>query len=189
MKSALVVIDTQNDFCSPNGICAKNGNDISKLKKIIVNLKTAVNRARQNEMEIIWVQYLGDDKYKKPNLIERDKKKKKKTKCLENTQGAEFYQVVPNKTERIIKKYACFDPFLNPEFEAYLKERKITHLILAGIYADVCLDSTARTGFQKGYNISVLRDCTESIHYDKENVLEFMKKFYNANIIKSDNFV
>ena len=106
MKSALVVIDTQNDFCSPNGVCAKKGDDVSKLEEVIANLETAVNYARQNNMEVIWVQFIGDNKYKTPNLRERDQKRKKKSKCLEDTWGAEFYQVIPSETEKIIKKHA-----------------------------------------------------------------------------------
>lgn len=188
MTAALIIIDTQNDFCAPSGVCALSGGSDASWDSVHPHIDRVLAAARANRMEIVWVQYLGDDKYKTDNLRERDERRNRRPKCLENTWGVEFYRLCPENGEKVIQKFAFFDPFLNPEFERHLKSKAITNLVLAGLYLDVCIDSTARTGFQKGYYISILSDCTIAAHFDKEAALEFMKKYYGARILTSGNF-
>ncbi|WP_255254224.1 cysteine hydrolase family protein, partial [Streptomyces albidoflavus] len=68
-------------------------------------------------------------------------------KCLEGPPGAAFHRGAPGPGERVFTKSACFDAFLSEGFEDHLRARATAHLVLAGVYADVCVDSTARTAF------------------------------------------
>lgn len=188
-KSALIIIDFQNDFCSPRGKGAERRGDQSRLKGTARNIGRALGLARDGGMEVLFVQFIGDRKYQNRNMRDRDRRLGKNPKCLEGTWGADFFQIAPRTSETIVKKYACFDPFFNPALDAHLRKKKISRLVLAGVYLDICLDSTARTAFQKGYDLSVLRDCTESLHYAKEDVLAFMAKYYGANIALSRDFI
>lgn len=188
-KEALMIMDFQNDFCTPQGIGAEYRGDMARLQGPAERIPKVIAFARQQGIEVIFVQFIGDEKYQKPNWRDRDRKLNKRPKCCENSWGADFYKLVPEPSEQIFKKYAHFDAFLCAGFEEYLKQKGIEELVFAGVYSDVCLDSTARTAFQKGYYITVIRDCTTSLHLDFEASLAFMKRVYGAELILHTDFL
>jgi len=172
-SEALLVVDFQNDFCVRPGRTAR-------LTRVAANIERALARARKLGHEVIWIRFLGDRR--KANMIERDRRQGKAKKCLAGTWGAGFFKLRPLATEPIIDKPACFDAFLNPGLESRLKKKGVKRLTLAGVYLDVCVDATARTAFQKGYFVRILKDCTDSLHYRKSDVLRFMAKYYGAEV-------
>ncbi len=111
----------------------------------------------------------------------------RRPKCLEGSWGARFHAVVPAPGERVFTKRACFDAFLSDGFEEYLGTRGVGHVVLAGLYADVCVDTTARTAFQKGFHVTVLTDCTAALHLPYDAVLRFMRLVYGARTTTADD--
>lgn len=186
---ALIVVDFQNDFCSPRGKGAKRRGDLSRLVRVAGNIGKALELARNKRMAVVFIQFLGDLKRQRRNMVERDRLQGKRPKCLEGTWGADFFKIAPRPSEAIVTKNACFDAFSNPALEALLRRKGIQRLALAGVYLDICVDATARTAFQKGYYLSVLKDCTESLHYPKSAVLKYMARYYGADITTSRDFL
>lgn len=50
--------------------------------------------------------------------------------------------------------------FSNTRLHEILQERKIKDIFLAGAVTSICIDSTGRSAFEKGYVVHVLSDCT-----------------------------
>lgn len=55
--------------------------------------------------------------------------------------------------------------------------------MLAGLYGDVCLDSTARSGFQKGFWISVVKGCVGNLHSNLGDWERFAGEVYGAKML------
>ena len=182
LNQALVVVDFQNDFCSPRGSGAKRRGDLSRLERTAVNIGAALRRARRRGEEVVFVRYLGDGRFKTPNLAARDRRQDRPLKCLQGTWGADFFRIAPLAGEKIFDKHARFDAFTNPAFERHLRRKGVERLVFAGVYLDVCVDSAARTAFQRGFEVTVLSDCVESLHYPKSSVLSFMERHYGARL-------
>lgn len=181
-KSALVVVDYQNDFIAstPSPAMVELSNTLPRL----------IESARKQNREVIFVRFLGNTSYQGRSWQYRNSSLKKPEKCIEGTWGAEIGAgVVPEPAERVFDKKALFDPFLVPEFSAYVDEQKFEHLVLAGLYSDVCVDATARTAFQKGLWVSVVEDCTLALHSNQNTHLEYMEKVYGARTLKVGDFV
>ena len=187
-RTALLVMDFQNDFCTKEGIGAEYRGDMSRMAVPAQNIPRVVDFARERGIEVIFVQFIGDAKYQGPSWRRRDHALHKRPKCREGTWGAAFYRVSPAPGERIFQKRAHFDAFLSDGFERYLREQGFEHLVLTGVYSDVCVDSTARTAFQKGYHVTVISDCTTSLHLRDEDVIRFMRRLYGARIVTHDEF-
>ena len=118
-----------------------------------------------------------------PSWRARDRTQGIPTICKENTPGASSIgPIQPRKEQKIFDKKAIFDAFLSPGFEEYLQEHSIEHLIFCGVYADVCIDATCRTGFQKGYFVSVVPECTSSLLIEKEKWIELARKVYGVMV-------
>ncbi|MEU8471220.1 isochorismatase family cysteine hydrolase [Streptomyces sp. NPDC029006] len=185
--TALVVVDLQNDFCTGPTALTRFGKGPAVLDAAVAGCVRAVGLARERGVEVVFVRFVGDPEYQGAAWRLRDRALDKRPKCLEGSWGAEFHAVAPAPGERIFTKRACFDAFLGDGFEEHLTARGVGHLVLAGLYADVCVDSTARTAFQKGFHVTVLSDCTAALHLPYDAVLRFMRVVYGARTTSADD--
>lgn len=185
--TALVVVDVQNDFCTGPTALARFGKDPAALENAVAGCVRAVAAARARGVEVIFVRFTGDPVDQGAAWRLRDRDLGKRPKCLEGSWGAEFHAVAPAPGERVFTKRACFDSFLADGFEEHLTGQGLNHLVFAGVYADVCVDSTARTAFQKGFHVSVLTDCTTALHLPDDDVLRFMRVVYGARTTTVDD--
>ncbi|MEU2060701.1 isochorismatase family cysteine hydrolase [Streptomyces sp. NPDC013455] len=184
--TALVVVDLQNDFCASPAARARFAHDPAALDAAVTGSVRAVATARTRGVEVVFVRFTGDPEHQGASWRRRDRTRGKRPKCLEGSWGARFHAVAPAPGERVFTKRACFDAFLGEGFAEHLAERGVRHLVLAGLYADVCVDSTARTAFQKGFHITVLTDCTAALHLPYDAVLGFMRVVYGARTTTDD---
>ncbi|MGH7863390.1 MAG: isocitrate/isopropylmalate family dehydrogenase, partial [Candidatus Binataceae bacterium] len=104
-RTALVVMDFQNDFCSTEGHGVEHRGDTSRLKTPTENVPKVIGFARNSGIEVLFVQFIGDEKFQKQNWKDRDAKLHKPPKCLDNSTGADFYKLSPLAGERVFKKY------------------------------------------------------------------------------------
>jgi len=69
-----------------------------------------------------------------------------------------------------------FDSFIETALDAQLRARGIDTLIITGVSTDCCVDSTARSAFQRDYDVFVVADaCAASsphLHYGALAALE-----------------
>jgi nicotinamidase-related amidase len=185
--TALVLVDLQNDFCTGPTALARFGQDPAVLDTAVAGCVRAVAGARERGVETVFVRLVGDPGHQGAAWRLRDRPLGKRPKCLEGSWGAEFHAVTPAPGERVFTKRACFDAFLAEGFEAHLAARGVGHLVLAGLYADVCVDSTARSAFQRGLHVTLLTDCTTALHLPYEAVLRFMRAVYGARTTTADD--
>lgn len=55
-----------------------------------------------------------------------------------------------------------FNAFSNTALDEVLAERGIRHLLLAGMITSLCIDSTGRAAYERGYRVTVLSDCASA---------------------------
>jgi nicotinamidase-related amidase len=48
--------------------------------------------------------------------------------------------------------------FVNPEFDAWLKTRGVTELVMTGMFASACVSATTRDALRHGYRVRLLSD-------------------------------
>ncbi|MFH1457062.1 MAG: isochorismatase family cysteine hydrolase [Patescibacteria group bacterium] len=184
-KNKLVlIIDMQNDFCAK----VKTNASINSIKKATKGVHFAIKKAREGKYKIAFTRSLQIFNKLPQNIKDRIEKNGKKINYLVPTSwGADFFQIQPKKDEAVITKYR-YDAFTNPRFEKYLKKNKIKEIIFCGFFLDICVDSTMRSAYQKGFYITLLKDATVPLYYEKKIVENFMKKFYNAKIKTVKNY-
>jgi nicotinamidase-related amidase len=56
--------------------------------------------------------------------------------------------------------------FVNTDLDAQLKHRGIEKIILVGMLANTCIESTARFGMELGYHVILISDATAAFSQD-----------------------
>ncbi|GAC1598436.1 MAG: hypothetical protein NVS3B21_23940 [Acidimicrobiales bacterium] len=77
------------------------------------------------------------------------------------------------------------DAFANTALDDALRQSGITDVVLAGALSSVCLDSTGRSAFERGFGVTVLSDCTFGrTHFEHRYYCEHIFPLY-ASVIDS----
>jgi nicotinamidase-related amidase len=131
-ESALVLIDAQNTYRA--GVMALTGVD-----EALDECARILDRARSQNRPIIHIQH--DAGSGSPY-------------DLGKPIGAIVDRVAPRNGERVIvKKYP--NSFLGTELDSVLKGVSAKNLLLVGFMTHMCVNSTARDGFNRGFSITI----------------------------------
>ncbi|HDL09728.1 MAG TPA: cysteine hydrolase [Candidatus Omnitrophica bacterium] len=153
MRQALLVIDMLNDF-----VREKAPLEVPKSREIIPNIKREIDKARQNEIPVI---YLCDAH--KPDDPEF---KIWPPHCIEGTEGAEIIEELkPNKDDFIVKKVS-YSGFYNTKLEELLKSLGVQKLLLTGIVTNICVLYTGVDALMRGFEVEVIEDCVAGLNDD-----------------------
>jgi ureidoacrylate peracid hydrolase len=187
-KSALIVVDMQNDFCHSEGGLAKAGLDLSATQAMapeIVSLAAAVKRAGLPTI------YLGNlhDSWT-DSVAWRSRHGNNATSlCRPRTFGAEFYAVSPQADDRIIYKHR-YNAFHGTELDMILRAKGITTLIFTGVATNVCVETTAREAVVRDYRIVLVSDCLAGSSVEEhEASLRALSRYFNGSVVASNDII
>lgn len=158
--AALIVVDVQNDFVSPNGSAARRGEDVSAAMAMVPNLLRLIEEGRRKGLTIIYIKTTHSDWTDTPSWIYRTSQKSGLNTCREGTWGAEFYEgISPLPSERVVIKHR-YSAFINTDLNTVLKARAIQSVLVCGVATNVCVETTARDGYMYDYYVTMVDDCS-----------------------------
>lgn len=136
-ESALIMIDCQNTY--REGVMQLTG-----VEEALLNARQLLERARNAGIPIFHIQH--DAGVGSPYDV-----------TAANGQIADV--VAPANDEPVIVKNFP-DSFSSTELDSQLKATGCKNLILSGFMSHMCVSSTARGGFDRGYAVSVVQNTT-----------------------------
>lgn len=183
---ALVVVDLQNDFCAAGGRFADLGLINPERTKAVADVVSRLlGAARAGGVPVVFARTHADPDKLPANVVDRHRREGREGYVRSGEWGAEPFGPVARDGDAIVTK-ALYDPFLDSELEATLKELGVQRIVVAGVFADVCVDATARTAFQKGFDVSVVSDGTLGLERPLAEALTFMQRYYGATVASAD---
>lgn len=157
-KSALLVVDIQNDFCSSDGKIAKANKDVSWLQKTVEKMSVFIEEARTLGLPVFFIRFFTEPDAKLSPFEEvKEKKRGISALCTRGTSGANFYKLIPGKNDKIIDKHG-YSAFFGTDLHEQLSSQGIQNLLVIGTSTHLCVDSTVRDAFQYGFTVYVLED-------------------------------
>jgi ureidoacrylate peracid hydrolase len=159
-RSALIVIDMQNDFCAKGGYFDRTGADLTGMEELADRLNCFIGTARVAGALVIFVRSLYDPIY----LSDAQKERRRRVGwdlplCRAGTWGFEFYRVEPQDGDPIVTKHR-FDAFYNTDLELILNTNNRRNLFFAGVSTNVCVETSLRNAFTRDFEVVLLADCT-----------------------------
>ena len=127
--TALLVIDMQRAVI-------EHAHDV---ERVVENIHTLVERARAENVPVIWVQHADDQ-------------------LPEGSDGWEYVdELVRNDGEPLVaKRYG--DSFEETELESILRDHGIGRLVVTGAQTDACIRSTLHGAVVRGYDTTLVGD-------------------------------
>jgi nicotinamidase/pyrazinamidase len=198
MKTALIVVDVQNDFCKGGALEVKNGNEIipvinelvksAKFNFVIAtqdwhpkeHKSFASNHSNKKVYDVIKlngiVQVLWPDH------------------CIQRRKGAKFH-----KDLNLGKDFKVFKKGTNPEIDSYsgfydndhksstglssyLKKKNIDEVFVLGLAADFCVKFTAIDSLREGFKTYVIKDATRGVNINKDDPKKAFMEMKNLGI-------
>jgi len=172
-KTALIVIDMQHAYLSEGGYLDLVGFGVEGAEEVISQVTRVVTAARTAGIQIIYMQNGFDPElaeagpetspvYHKSNPLKFMRANPDyRGKLI--TKGSWDYQFVdeiqPAPSEIVIHK-SRYSAFCGTRLEAILRGRGISHLIVAGVNTNVCVESTIRDGFHREFFCLMVADAT-----------------------------
>lgn len=173
-KTAILVIDMQNDFCHPDGWLAHIGVDVSPARTPIQPLQNLLPTLRQTGIPVIWVNW-GN----RPDLLNLSPATlhvynptgtgiglgnplpSNGSKVLEagSWAAAVVDELEPNPQDIRVNKYRM-SGFWDTPLDSILRNLGKTTLFFAGVNADQCVMATLQDANFLGYDCLLVKDCT-----------------------------
>jgi nicotinamidase-related amidase len=161
-RTAVVVLDIQNDFCAPDGVAARYAESLEALESAVEKSTILLEEARKAGVPRIFVRSVMDNKYKLPKLLDRHRRLGFQEICREGKWGAEFYRVRPKEDECIVTKHTN-DAFLYTFLEPLLRKHQTQTIVMCGVYTELCVEDTIRSALQRGFHVRLPEECTAGL--------------------------
>jgi nicotinamidase-related amidase len=75
----------------------------------------------------------------------------------------------PQGGDIVVKEHWAQSGFANTDLDQQLKQHGISHVIIVGLLANTCIESTGRYAMELGYHVTLVRDATAA--FTKEMML------------------
>ncbi len=178
-KTALIVIDLQEDFLSTTGYFALQGYDPAPLRAILPAVNQLIAACREAGIQIIHTRqgYRGD----LADMTPYEKWRRQRS-GLEGTnvllRSSPGFQIVPEldvRPQDIIVDKTCNGAFTYTDFEHVLRAQGITHLLFTGCTTDVCVHTTLREACDRNFQCLTISDaCASGDQYAHEAALHMV---------------
>jgi ureidoacrylate peracid hydrolase len=186
-KSAVIVVDVQNDFCRPEGALGQVGQPTEDAMAMIPNLQRLLTAARAAKAPVIFIQTIHEDATDSAAWVGRLGGKGADI-CRKNTWGAEFTGVAALPDEPVVIKHR-YSAFINTRLDSVLRTYRIENLIMTGVSTNVCVESTARHGYMLDYNIVFLSDCTAAYSQEEHDMSLYIMKKHFGYVATADDVI
>jgi nicotinamidase-related amidase len=168
---ALIVIDMQRDFTEPGGFGASLGNDVSRITKIVPDVKRLIAGFRDARLPVIHTMEchrpdLSDLPPAKrdrgnPSLRIGDNGPMGRILIAGEPGTAILPELAPIDGEIVIEKPGK-GAFYATELGDIMKHEGIKQLVFAGVTTEVCVQTTMREANDRGYECLLAEEATES---------------------------
>jgi nicotinamidase-related amidase len=175
-QSALLLIEFQGEWLSPDGRLSPLLQDHQQVETALQNATLALQAARKSGMNVVHAGMMFQPGHPE---ISGGYYGLRGLQPITNvfvagTPGSEFVEpFTPEQGEFVPTGRTGASVFTGSDLDRYLRDRDITTLYLTGFASNVCVESTMRDAHDRGYHTIVLGDATATFTREQQqNFLE-----------------
>jgi ureidoacrylate peracid hydrolase len=199
-RSALIVVDMQNDFVHPDGGFAHRARenpeakiDMPFLSGTIPQVKRLADAFRKTGRPVVYVAHVLKPDYSDAQFpywrVTRGSLSHNRTFIAEGTWGAQIIdELKPQEGEHLVVKKG-FGGFSNTPLDTILRNMDVNTCVVTGVTTCVCVSTTIRGGVEHNYRMILVKDAVAEVHRDThEAELKTMQRVF-AEVKSTDEVV
>jgi nicotinamidase-related amidase len=161
-RTAVVVVDIQVDFASPDGALGQLGVDMGVVAPAVAASERLVDLARKAGAPVVFVGLRTAAALDSPAWRERSRRRgsapsENSAICRVGQRGSDFVGPTPQPGELVVDKIR-YSGFFGTNLNSGLKALGVDTLLVCGLTTECCVDSTVRDAFHLDYHVFIPTD-------------------------------
>ena len=176
-RTALVLIEFQNEFASPGGVLHDAVAGVMESTSMLENTVTLAEKARAAGVTVMHAPITFAPGYGElsrhpygilKGVVDGNA-------FVKGTWGAEIIDdLAPAEGDILIEGKRGLDTFASTNLDFILRSKGIDTIILGGFLTNCCVESTMRSGYENGFRVITLTDCTAATSQEEhDNALRY----------------
>jgi nicotinamidase-related amidase len=162
--TALLFIDPYNDFLSEGGMLWPRVKDVAHAQNLLANLHTVMGAVRRAGLRVFVVphhRYAPGDVATWQNASPQQQRSGEMMPFAKGSWGGEWHpDFAPRAGDIVVHEHWGQSGFANTDLDLLLKQHGIRKVILVGLLANTCVESTGRFAMELGYQVTLVTDAT-----------------------------
>jgi nicotinamidase-related amidase len=163
-RTGLLLIDPYNDFLSDGGKLWPNLQAVAESVGLIENLHALVREARRVGVRVFYAPHHRSEpgdfstwKHANPYQLASSEMQ---AFAKDSWGGAFRGEFQPQAGDVIAREHLSASGFANTDLDQQLRQRGIEALVVVGVLANTCVESTSRYAIDLGYHVTLVKDAT-----------------------------
>jgi len=188
--TAVVLIEYQNEFTTDGGILHGAVSEVMDKTNMLENTRQLVEAARAAGATIMHAPITFAAGYnelsKHPYGILKGVVDG--SAFVKGSWGAAIVDsLAPREGDIVVEGKRGLDTFASTNLDFILRSKGITTIILGGFLTNCCVESTMRTGYENGYQVITLTDCTAATSVaEHENAISYDYPMFSKPMSAAD---
>lgn len=169
-RTALLIVDMQADFASPEGAAGRWGLDLSTVPAALAAAERLAEAARSAEVPVVFAGLFTTPLTDSPAWNERMRRRGgdpsvEAALCRDGEAGGAFVGPQPRLGELVVRK-TRYSAFWGADLDARLKAMDVDTLVVAGLTTECCVADTAKDAFNLDYHVFIAADACAAYEPD-----------------------
>ncbi|WP_433048954.1 cysteine hydrolase [Dactylosporangium sp. CS-033363] len=189
-KTAIVLIEYQNDFVSEGGAFHGAVQGVMDKTDMMANTRKAVAAARAAGVTIIHAPITFAPGYNEitshpygilKGVVDGNA-------FVKGEWGAQIVdELAPQAGDIVVEGKRGLDTFASTNLDFILRSKGITTIAIGGFLTNCCVESTMRTGYENGYQVITLQDCLAATSQEEhDNAIKYDFPMFSTPMSAAD---
>ncbi len=173
-KTAVVLIEFQNEFCKEGGKLHDMVKDEIARQNAVEHAIELAQGAREKGALIVHCGFVFDEQWVDEKCVCGIIAGAKEGGAFRPGEwGTEFIdQLKPQEGDIVLDGKRALSGFTNTGLDDILQRRGIENVITAGFLSNVCVEATSRSAYDRGYKVCVAKDATAATSEENQQYVE-----------------
>lgn len=192
--TGLLIIDPYNDFLSEGGKLWPAAKEVAEEIGLLDHMRAVLAAARGHDFHVFIVphhQTAPGDYRTWDHLSPTQRRVLDRQTFAVGSWGAQWHpDFEPRDGELVMSQHWSSSGFANTDLDFMLKQHRIQKIVLIGMKANTCVDTTARFGQELGYHVTLIRDAIGAFNWaEMTATFDVNAPQYAHAILTADEFL
>lgn len=159
--TALLVVDVQNDFCHPDGVCAQAGGyPVEVTLPAVGHVAELLEAARDAGLQVLHARLRVDWDREDQGWLDRLLRLRQPNLCAPGGFGEQAYAGAEERPGEPVIHKRRFSAFWGTDLADQLRAAGVTQLICCGVATNICVQASACDAFMDGFRVLFVGDAS-----------------------------